>query len=943
MKKFIWSVFFTLLSLSIYAQSTTYNIKGIVEDTLDNALIYSTVLLLEPDSTMIDYTRTEMDGSFQFKDVPVGNHIVKTTYIGYFPLAISTNSTDGENVDLGIVKMKEIAEELMEVVIKAAKAPMKMRGDTIEYDATTFKVPEGSSVEDLLRRLPGIEVDADGSINADGKAVSRVTVDGKSFFGADPKAATQNLPAEGISKVQVFDTKTEEEEITGSTSESQDKTMNLELKEDFKSGGFGKVIAGIGDKDRKELKGNYNKFNKKIQFSIVGVGNNTGRNGLSWDDYQDFMGSQSFNFSDGSTDYGFGGRQGFYSFGGNGGNAIEQSIQSVFFAGRQNNGFPENYNGGINFNYDHNKTKVSSVYYYNQAGLVSNSLTRQDKFYNDFVQNENGVSDSDDTSAGHRVELTLDQELDSLHSIKIEFKGAAIDQNNLYNNDVKLSRDDVFTSASTYENEKNTDGYLANGLILLRKKFMKKGRRMGLNASYMATQLNDTWDQSSNTQFFDKSGIVESTLNINQVNNNIADKKLFKANALFVEPLSKKFFLQTFYNFRNRKEFGNRKVQDVENDQKALNENLSREYDNTIRYNRAGASLRYSHNGMNISGGLAYEQFLLDGTYAAQGQNGISGTVDKTFSNFIPNVSINFQPWRNSYASLSYSRNASEPAISDLQPLVDNINPLYIREGNSSLTPELANEFSAYINRSFPLSGVRASVNLSHSIYSNQFSTDEVVDDRLVTTIRPINIEGGSRSSAWLSFSFPFVKNKFTTRLGLNLNNNERPALVNGLVNNTKSLSYSPSVRFNITPSKDVSLYINGRLNNSKTSYDLNDSQDQKTRTTTIGIEGNTKLFAGFYVSSNLDYVKYTNDRFSLDRSVPVWNASIYKRLLPENRAELRLSFYDILDENVGFYQGAYGLGVSQTETPTLARYTMLSLTYNIRGLKSDVRKKSWW
>lgn len=943
MKKTIWSVFFTLISLSIYAQSTNYNIKGIVEDTLGNALIYSTVLLLEQDSTMIDYTRSEMDGSFQFKDVPLGNHIVKTTYIGYFPLAISTSSTDGKNVELGTLKMKEIAEELMEVVIKAAKAPMKMRGDTIEYDATTFKVPEGSSVEDLLRRLPGIEVESDGSINADGKSVSRVTVDGKAFFGSDPKAATKNLPAEGISKVQVFDTKTEEEEITGSTSESQDKTMNLELKEDFKSGGFGKVIAGIGDNDRKELKGNYNKFNKKIQFSLVGVGNNTGRNGLSWDDYQDFMGSQSFNFSDGSTDYGFGGRQHMYYFGGSGGNAIEQSIQSVFFSGRQNNGFPENYNGGINFNYDHNKTKVSSVYYYNQAGLTSNSVTTQDKFYNDFTQNEEGASDKDDTSAGHRVELTLDQELDSLHSIKFEFKGAAINQNNIYNNNVELSRDNVFTSSSTYENDKNTDGYLANGLILLRKKFMKKGRRMGLNASYMGTQLNDEWTQNSVTDFYDKNGEIESTLNVDQINANEAEKKLFKANALFVEPLSKKFFFQTFYNFRNRVETGNRTVVDDENDQKALNENLSREYDNTIKYNRAGASLRYSHNGMNISGGLAYEQFKLDGTYAGQGQSGISGTVDKTFSNIIPNVSINFQPWRNSYASISYNRNAQEPAISDLQPLVDNINPLYIREGNSSLTPELANAFSLYLNRSWPLSGMRASINVSHSIFSNQFSTEETVDDRLVTTVKPINIEGGGRSSAWLSFSFPFIKNKFTTRLGLNLNNNQRPAIVNDIENNTTSFSYSPSVRFNITPSKDVSLYINGRFNNSRTSYDLNNSQDQNTRTTTLGIEANTKLIAGFYVSSNLDYVKYTNDRFGQDRSVPVWNASIYKRLLPESRAELRLSFYDILDENIGFYQGTYGLGVSQTTTPTLARYTMLTLTYNIRGIKSDVRKKSWW
>lgn len=942
MKKSILSVFFALLLNFCFSQSTDYQIKGILEDTLGNPLIYSTILLLEMDSTMVDFTRSEMDGSFKFDNVPTGNHLVKSTYVGYLPLTVNASSPDGENLDLGILKMAEIAEELMEVVIKAAKAPMKMRGDTIEYDASTFKVPEGSSVEDLLRRLPGIEIESDGSIQADGKDVSRVTVDGKSFFGSDPKAATKNLPAEGISKVQVFDTKTEEEEITGSTSESQDKTMNLELKEDFKSGGFGKVIAGIGDVDRKELKGNFNRFNKKIQFSIVGVGNNTGRNGLSWDDYQDFMGSQSFNFSDGTTDYGFGGGRNFYYFGG-GGDDIEQSIQSVFFSGRQNNGFPENYNGGINFNYDHKKTKVSSVYYYNQAGLISESNRVADKFYQNFTQNEISDTDSDNTSAGHRVELVLEQELDSLHTLKIEFKGAAIDQNTNMNNTLSLSRDNVLTSGSTFENISDRTGNLLNGLLLFRKKFMKKGRRMGLNVSYLTSHLDDAWEQNSVTDFYDKDGSTTDLLNINQINDNTADKQLFKANALFVEPLSKRFFFQTFYNYRNRNETGIRNVTDIVNDQKAQNEFLSREYDNNISYNRVGSVLRYSHNGMNISGGIAYQSFLLQGEFGSLGPNGVTGIVDKTFTNVIPNLGINFQPWRNSYVSISFGRNASEPSIRDLQPLVDNINPLFVREGNSSLVPQLSNDINFYGSRSYPLSGVRISLSLNYSQFDNQFSTEETVDENLVTSVRPINIEGGSNGWANASLSFPFVKNKFTTRLRINLNQNARPTIVNGALNDTRTFGFSPSIKFNITPSQDMSLYITTGFNNANTTYDLNESQDQNTKTTNLDVEANSKTFAGIFVSTSLNYNRYRNDRFGLDQSIPIWNASIYKRILPDNKAELRLSFYDILNRNIGLYQGAFGLGISQTTTATLARYMMLSFTYNIRGMKSDVRKKSWW
>jgi len=932
---------FFLLSSPLAGQSNNYQIDGIIEDTLGNALIYSTVLLMEKaDSTMIDFTRSELDGSFRFKDVPAGNHIVKSTYLGYLPLTVDASSSKGDNVDLGILKMSEIAAELMEVVIKAAKAPMRMRGDTIEYDASTFKVPEGSTVEDLLRRLPGIEVESDGTINADGKNVSRVTVDGKSFFGSDPKAATKNLPAEGVSKVQVFDTKTEEEEITGATTESQDKTMNLELKEEFKSGGFGKVIAGIGDEDRKELKGNYNKFNKKIQFSIVGVGNNTGRNGLSWDDYQDFMGSQSWNFSDG-TDYGFGGRGFRYYFGGSDG-GIEQSIQNMFFSGNQA-GLPENYNAGINFNYDHNKTKLSSVYYYNQSGLLANTNRDQDKFYDNFVQQETMESSADDLSKGHRTEIKLEHEIDSLHTLKIDINAAHVNDSNIYSGQSSLSRDSQLTSASDFSNNSTTTGSLFNGLLLLRKKFKKKGRKMGINTTYLVTELEDTWDQKSDTDFFSDDGMVESTLNINQQNNNIADKSLFKANLLFVEPLSKKYFLQTFFNFRDRKETGTRVVNDIEGQSTTLNEDLSREYENTIKYKRAGTAIRYSHNGINLSVGAAYQFFDLDGTYISVFDESVLGTVDNTFNNVIPHFSLNFNPVRNAYVSLGYGRNPKEPSIRDLAPLVDNINPLFIKEGNPTLEPEISNDINAYLSRNYPLSDIRLNLNARMSFYESQFSTEENVDSRLVTTYKPINVEGGSNLFFSTRVSFPIIRNKIKVRMAYSGRFNSRPSLVNDINNNTNINSHTPELKIDITPSEHTSIYLLGRYRTSNTSYDINTSQDQKTVRTEMSVEINSKIAAGFFISTTMSYDRYTNDRFNLDRTIPIWNSSIYKQFLEGNKVELRLSLYDGLNRNVGFNQSAYGNGISQTETVSLGRYAMLSLTYNIRGMKSDVRKDSWW
>ena len=917
-----------------------YKIEGVIEDTLGNSLIASTVLLLEKaDSTLVEFTTTAMDGSFRFKNIPAGNHLIKSTYIGYVPLTVDASSTDGSDVNLGLLKMSELAAELMEVVIKAAKAPIVMRGDTVEYDASTFKVPDGSTVEDLLRRLPGIEVESDGSITADGNDVNRVTVDGKSFFGSDPKAATKNLPAEGISKVQVFDTKTEQEEITGGPSESEEKTMNLELKEEFKKGGFGKVIAGVGDVDRKELKGNYNKFNKKIQFSLVGVGNNTGRNGLSWDDYQDFMGSGAWNFGD-DGDYGFGDSGGYWSFGGD--NGIESSIRNLFFSGTEN-GFPENYITGVNFNYDHKKTKLSAVYYFSQNGLVANSQRDEDKFYQAFTQNEEMSSAQDDVSRGHRVEVEFEKELDSLHTIKLTMNAALVDDRNLYAGNSSLAKDGLLTSASDFTNNTNTNGHLLNSTFVFRKSFMKPGRKMGFNVAYLTTELEDNWTQNSDTDFFDENGDLESVLTLNQENNNIADKNVFKANALYVEPLSKRFFWETFLNYRDREETGRRIVEEVEFNTRSLNDDLSRSYENTIGYRRVGSSIRYSHDGLNVTTGAAFQQFDLGGEFRGAATGNLLGTVDKQFNNFIPYLSMSYSPVRNTRLRLSFSRNPSEPSIDDLQPLVDNTNPLFIRVGNPTLIPQIDNQISMRASQNYPLHDLRISGNARLSFSENQFSTEETVDDRLITTSRPINVDGGKSIYYALNMSVPIKRNKIKLRVSYNSNLRERISLVNSQENNTTVKSHNPSIKLDFTPSQDYSFYLSARYTTSNTSYDINTSQDQNVKRIAYSAEVNAKLVAGIFLSSTLAYDKYTNDRFNLERTIPILNSSIYKYFLKDNQLEVRLSVYDGFNQNVGFNQSAYGIGISQSVTESLARYSMLSVTYNIRGMKTDVRKKSWW
>ena len=319
----------------------------------------------------------------------------------------------------------------MEVVVRTAKAPLTIKGDTIEYNASSFKVPPGSTVEDLLRKLPGVQVDQDGNIRAQGQEVKKVTVDGKSFFGDDPKLATKNLQAEAITKVQVYNDKTEQAKLTGVDDGKKEKTVNLELKEEFKKGGFGKVTAGAGPASnnvstRYEGKGSYNKFNSKEQFSALLLGNNTNQQGLSFNDYQDFRGSNSFNWND-NADFGFSGSSRFLYFG------DDNESLTVPVGGGNGRGFSKNVAGGLNYNYDTKKTKLSTSYYFNQTRLQLDALRENKSFLpGSIILRKTDTSGQANLNTNHRVSFRYEKQLDSMQSlVVISNSRIGISSNNL--------------------------------------------------------------------------------------------------------------------------------------------------------------------------------------------------------------------------------------------------------------------------------------------------------------------------------------------------------------------------------------------------------------------------------------------------------------------------------------------------------------------------------
>jgi len=912
-------------------------IKGIVRDTTGTDIAFATVMLLSPkDTTLVNYTRSDDKGAFSFKNVKNSSYLLKISYLSYLPFQQHLTVSETEIQDVGILQMKPISSELMEVVIRTAKAPLRIRGDTIEYDATTFKVPPGSTVEDLLRRLPGIEVDADGNVRAQGKDVKRVYVDGKTFFGDDPKSATKNLGAETISKVQVYNEKSEQAKLTGVDDGKKEKAMNLELKEEFKKGSFGKITAAVGTSERWAARGNFNRFNEKQQLSFIGFGNNINQTGVNWEDYGEFKGQNTFGDYD-NGDFGFssgGGR--YFNFGG------EDSPLNNF----DGRGFTENYGGGTNYNYDHKKTKFNASYFYNQTDLSLDQNAYQQNFLeeNSFINTD--TTSKTDFRGNHSLSTRFERDLDS-NNILILKANVRLSNGNTRNRQSQLffPADGPLTNSLLVDNNSALDSWRATSAGIFRHRFKKKGRSVALSAGYNNSQSDGTENLFSINSFFDATTLTEQ---IRQLNLNDNATQQVKSSALFTEPLSKKWYWETFYNFTNTDNQVNRQVKNPELNNERIDD-LSVFYDFKVLYNRLGSGIRYSKDGLNASVGLAAQHLELNGDYSTDRSmpSLLPTPIHRTFLNWIPNMDFNYEFPNNVGVSLDYGYSVTEPSLNYLQPIPNVNNPAFRIEGNPNLTPERSHRFGFHLGYWNPSSFANIGIGGNANIYDSQIiqnQTIEVIDSiGIRTTTRPENVSGGSRFSTYLWGSYPLVKTKLSLDVNGNLNTSSALSSVNGVSNETQNIGYSISMGMNFTPTQKLIVRVNGNLGFNDITYSIQKEQNQKIQN--HGVEGSVKWqFASkFFFESNLDYSLYRNDRFGFNQDIPIWNASVRRLVGSSNRIEMRLAAFDLLNRRVSISQSGTQNYIYRNVANTLARYYMLSVSYNVRGYETKLKKNDWW
>ncbi|GAB4014334.1 TonB-dependent receptor [Spirosoma migulaei] len=938
-----------LLTATLYAQSpsaiTRFTLQGQAVDTASAPLASSTVMLLSAkDSSLVNFTRTGDNGAFSFKNIKIGNYVLKISFVGFIPYnQVIKPSTDAV-MDLGKLKLKPITRELMEVVVRTAKAPLTIKGDTIEYNASSFKVPPGSTVEDLLRKLPGVQIDQDGNIRAQGQEVKKVTVDGKSFFGNDPKLATKNLQADAITKVQVYNDKTEQAKLTGVEDGKKEKTVNLQLKEEFKKGGFGKVTAGAGPASndlpaRAEIRGNYNKFDSKRQISIIGLGNNTNQQGLSFNDYQDFRGSNSFNWND-NADFGFssGGRGLFFG--------DDDETLGIPISGGQGRGFSNNAAGGINYNYDTKKTKFSTNYYYNQSRLELDAVRNSKRFLETGSFRTEETSNQINFNGNHRVSLRYEKQLDSLNTL-IFINNSRLNNGNSSLNQIQnlfqttgTPPVDALSTRNTTNNFNTSRQFGSANSLLYRLKFKKKGRSFAASASYQINTNDASLNLRARNEFFQATS-VNNMLRLvyqDQATNSLRNE--YKASLLYVEPFAKKFFWESFYNFSLRYDEVDRDVLNVGDAASTRNDSLSRYYKNNYLYNRLGSSLRYSFKGLNLSVGLAGQQFTLNGKFAPDQTASTFNTINRTFTAFVPNVSLNYDMKNNKYVFGGYDVNVRVPSSRDLQPLVNNSNSLFITEGNPDLLPQLEHNVNAGFSYFNPGSFMNVFGNIYGTYYVNQIVYGQTTDPQtLITRSKPENLTGGKNLGSYISFGFPLKKTKATMNLNTQLNFGDNLTRINGILNHTNNQNYTFGTRLDLTPTDWLTFYGYANVGRTNASYSLNAGQNQTIINNNFNGDLTLKLPGSVYFNTSLNYRIYKNEKFGFDQRIPIWNASIYHILGKAKKAEIRLSSFDMLNRNISVSQSAGQNYVQEERIQSLARYFMLSFTYNMRGVNAKMRR----
>lgn len=916
MRKFILLIILAFFNVLAHAQQM--KVTGVVFDTSGVKPLSNTGVMAVrmKDSVLLKHTRTNVKGEFSLTGFLVDTFTLYVEHPDFDTKSFFIFGGKNNNeIDIPKIVLSGKSKQLKEVIVYANKNPIYFKGDTLVYIADSFKVNENAVVEDLLKKLPGIKVDENGTITSQGKQISQVLVDGDEFFGADPTIATRNLGAKGVESVQVYE---KERENAKAGEDDKIQVLDLKLKENAKKGYFGKLSAAsdfglLEDIPFYETEVLANKFQGKQKISVFLLGSNTPKSNFKWGDMNKF-GLENERNNSGMSNW-------------NQGNTNNTS------------GIPRTIKAGIYYSDKIGKTgKIGFNYAYYDTRLDAAGSSFSQYFLPDTTFFTKDSSNNKSTNTSHRINMNFSMNLDSLTFIELKpnvnFDAATADN---------LSISEFIDSLQTrslrtdIQNTNISSGITSNSEALLRRRFKRPKRELELKY-ILNYSKNNTTGQLLNQAQYDFAGSLDTTFRQDKTNDNGSTNHY--TILTFTEPITKRIKIQTEYLY----EFGNQ-LQDKRTYDFDINTGLyslentffSNNFDNIRQQHRGTIVGIYEDRKHTLTGGIGFRNIDIDN------RNLITDSITpQNISNYLPQFSYQFKPSISKRFSLFYTTNSQQPSINDIQPVPDNTNPNRIQEGNPDLKPNYVHNVRINFNTWSALTGRYIWSGFTGSLTNNAFANSTSFDPYGRTISRTENVNGNIFSNLFAGFGLPLFNRKFEINPNLNSSYMRYTNIVNNQENITQNRSISAGTEFELKLDS-LQITVGGDYSYTSPKSSLTSASNTPFMMQTYKADIEWQLPAHFKFKADVKYVINSNRAVGFNRNIFVVNTEISRSFLKTENLIITISGNDLLNQNLNLQRQINGNIVTDNYTKIISRYFLLRLTYKFNSNKTKEDEWKGW
>ena len=926
-------VLFFLVQFLVFFQlnAQTFQLKGNVKDDKDkSALIGVNVLLTNlKDTTKTNGTSTDIDGNFVLNNIEKGDYTLEVSYIGY--QTISKKLLVQEDMQLEDFLLKEDSKLLKEVVIEDKQIRVQQIGDTAQFNADAFKANNDATTEELLKKMPGVTSE-NGTVKVNGEEVKRVLIDGKQFFGDDTRTAVQNIPANIVDKIQVFDKLSDQAAFTGFDDGNSAKTINIITKNGISNSKFGKFYAGYGGPDNRFSVGlNYNTFKNDRRFSILAMSNNINEQNFNM---QDLAGAMS---SSGNSGGGSGRGGGF-----------RNNPMNNFLVGQQS-GIATTSALGLNYSNKLGKNKkvtFTGSYFFN--GTKNENLSTATRQYisssdSGLVYNENKEIVS--KNFNNRLNTRIEYAIDSSNSITIN---TSLSTQN-YISSIDLDADNtknLTTLQSAIQTNQFTKLFSTNlsNDILYQHKFKKTGRTISANFN-TAVSTNKT-----NSSLYTLNSNLQDTVlaidTIDQKSNLRTNSYTLGGNIVYTEPIKKFGQLSVNYapSFTKSTSIKNTDNFDLTTqDYSTLDTALSNNFENTYITNKFGVTYRYNNKNWNWSIGITGQDALLQSEQYSPN----SITVRKNFLSLLPNANLNYKFSKTENIRFFYRTSTTPPSITQLQNVIDNSNSLILTAGN----PNLKQNFTQSLGVRYGKTNTTKATNLflffnatnTINYIANAttiFSRDTIVDGIAATAgtqfIQPINLNGYWNVRTFLTYGFPVTKLKSNMNINGGFVFSRTPASINLRKNLANSYALNAGFNWSSNISKKIDFTISYNANYTIIRNSLQTQNNSNYFNHTASARFNYQFWKGFVFNTSVSNTLNAGGSSTYNTSYWLLNASLAYKFLKDESLEVKFSANDILNQNRSITRNVTEIYTEDITSNALRRYFMGTITYTIKKINAS-------